>query len=129
MKPGIKLKGAPGSIWISSVFLVVAGCGAPGEPVPPTPPVAEAISDLAAHQAGDGVQVTFTMPGRSITGDRLLSTPAVEVLRGTTKSDGSPDLKSLRVFDTIPGALAEKYFVGDKVQFTDPLTPDVFFYV
>jgi hypothetical protein len=124
MKPGIKLKGAPGSIWISSVFLVVAGCGAPGEPVPPTPPVAVAISDLAAHQAGDGVQVTFTMPGRSITGDRLLSTPAVEVLRGTTKSDGSPDLKSLRVVDTIPGALAEKYFVGDKVQFTDPLTPE-----
>jgi hypothetical protein len=64
------------------------------------------------------------MPGRSITGDRLLSTPAVEVLRGTTKSDGSPDLKSLRVVDAIPGAMAEKYFVGDKVQFTDPLTPE-----
>jgi hypothetical protein len=64
------------------------------------------------------------MPGRSITGDRLLSTPAVEILRGTTKPDGSPDLKSLRVVDIIPGALAEKYFVGDKVQFTDPLTPE-----
>jgi hypothetical protein len=64
------------------------------------------------------------MPGKSITGDRLLSTPAVEVLRGTAKPDDSPDLKSLRVVDTIPGALAEKYFVGDKVQFTDPLTPE-----
>ena len=111
-------------IWISFVLLVIAGCGAPGEPVPPAPAVAVAISDLTAHQAGDGVQLTFTMPGRSITGDRLLSTPAVEVLRGTTKPDGSPDLKSLRVVDTIPGALAEKYFVGDKVQFTDPLTPE-----
>jgi hypothetical protein len=113
-----------GSIWIGFVLLVIAGCGAPGEPVPPTPPVAVAISDLTAHQVGDGVQLTLTMPGRSITGDRLLSTPAVEVLRGTTKPDGSPDLKSLRVVDTIPGALAEKYFVGDKVQFTDPLTPE-----
>jgi hypothetical protein len=113
-----------GSIWIGFVLLVVAGCGAPGEPVPPTPPVAVAISDLTAHQVGDGVQLTLTVPGRSITGDRLLSTPAVEVLRGTTKPDGSPDLKSLRVVDTIPGALAEKYFVGDKVQFTDPLTPE-----
>jgi predicted phage tail protein len=63
------------------------------------------------------------MPGRSITGDRLLSTPAFEVLRGSAKPDGSLDLKSLRVADTIPGAMAEKYFVGDKVQFTDALTP------
>jgi hypothetical protein len=113
-----------GNVWISFVFLAIAGCGAPGEPVPPAPPVAVAISDLTAHQAGDGVQLTFTMPGRSITGDRLLSTPAVEVLRGAAKPDGSPDLKSLRVVDAIPGALAEKYFVGDKVQFTDALTPE-----
>ena len=122
--PRIKSGIVRGSIWISFVLLVITGCGAPGEPVPPAPPVAVAVSDLAAHQAGDGVQVTFTMPGRSITGDRLLSTPAVEVLRGTTKPDGSPDLKSLRVVDAIPGALAEKYFVGDKVQFTDPLTAE-----
>jgi fibronectin type 3 domain-containing protein len=112
------------SVWVSFVLLVISGCGAPGEPVPPTPPVAVAITDLTAHQAGDGVQLTFTMPGRSITGERLLSTPAVEVLRGAAKPDGSPDLKSLRVVDTIPGALAEKYFVGDKVQFTDPLRPE-----
>jgi hypothetical protein len=113
-----------GIICISFVLLGMTGCGAPQEPLPPTPPVAVAISDLTARQAGDGVQLTFTMPGRSITGDRLLSTPAFEVLRGTTKPDGSPDLKSLRVVDTIPGALSEKYLVGDKVQFTDPLTPE-----
>ena len=113
-----------GTVWVSSALLVMEGCGAPGEPVPPTPPVAVAISDLTAHQAGDGVQLTFTMPGRSSTGDRLLSTPAFEVLRGTTKPDGSPELKSLRVVNIIPGAMAEKYFVGDKVQFTDPLTPE-----
>ncbi|HTC66693.1 MAG TPA: hypothetical protein VK685_06140 [Candidatus Acidoferrum sp.] len=113
-----------GIVCISFVLLVMTGCGAPQEPVPPTPPVAVAISDLTSRQAGDGVQLTFTMPGRSITGDRLLSTAAFEVLRGTTKPDGSPDLKSLRVVDAIPGALAEKYFVGDKVQFTDPLTPE-----
>jgi len=113
-----------GSIWISFVLLGIAGCGAPGEPVPPSPPVPVPISDLTAHQAGDGVQLTFTMPGRSITGDRLLSTPAFEILRGAAKPDGSPDLKSLHVADAIPGALAEKYFVGDKVQFTDALTPE-----
>jgi fibronectin type 3 domain-containing protein len=120
----VMLSALSASMWVSVVLLAVAGCGAPGEPVPPTPPVAVAITDLIAHQAGDGVQLTFTMPGRSITGDRLLSTPAFEVLRGTAKPDGSPDLKSLRVVDAIPGALAEKYFVGDKVQFTDPLRPE-----
>jgi fibronectin type 3 domain-containing protein len=120
----IRLGAVAGIIWICFILLIISGCGAPGEPVPPTPPVPVAVSDLTAQQAGDGVQLTFAMPGRSITGDRLLATPAVEILRGVTKPDGSPDLKSLRVADTIPGALAEKYFVGDKVQFTDPLTPE-----
>src|ERR1700686_5690664 len=90
------------NIWISFVVLCITGCGAPGEPVPPSPPVPVAISDLTGHQAGDAVQLTFAMPGRSITGDRLLSTPAFEILRGGTKPAGSPDLKSLPVVDTIP---------------------------
>jgi hypothetical protein len=103
---------------------LIVGCGAPGEPVPNSAPVAAPITDLAAHQSGDGVQITFTIPGRSTTGERLLTTPAVEILRGNLKSDGAPDLKSLRVTDNIPGALAEKYFVGDKFQFTDPVSPE-----
>jgi hypothetical protein len=105
-------------------FVVIAGCGAPGEPTARSPLVATAISDLTAHQAGDGVQLTFTMPARSSGGDRLVSTPAVEILRGAVKSGGAPDLKSLRVVDSIPGSLAGKYLAGDKFQFTDPLSPD-----
>jgi len=45
------------------IFLLAAGCGAPGEPQPPTPPVPQAIADLTAKQAGDGVLLTFTMTG------------------------------------------------------------------
>jgi len=112
------------SIWVYLIAGLIVGCGAPGEPVPNSAPVAAPITDLAAHQYGDGVQLTFTMPGRSTTGERLLTTPAVEILRGNLKSDGAPDLKSLRMTDNIPGALAEKYFVVDKVQFTDPVSPD-----
>jgi hypothetical protein len=111
------------SIWLILV-LCAAGCGAPGEPIAPTPPVAAQISDLAGRQAGDGVVLTFTLPTRSMTGDRLLAAPAVEILRGTAKADGSPDVKSLRVIDTIPGSLADKYLVGDKFQFTDPVAPE-----
>src|SRR5271165_2590384 len=84
-----------------------AGCGAPGEPTPPAPPVPIAITDLAAHQAGDGVQLVFSLPAKTTTGDRLASPPAVEVVRGTPKAGGTPDAKSFRVVYTIPGSLVE----------------------
>src|ERR1700726_4285834 len=61
------------------LLLFAAGCGAPGEPTPPTPPVPVAITDLAAHQAGDGVQLTFTMPAKTVSGDPLTETPAIEI--------------------------------------------------
>jgi hypothetical protein len=112
----------------SLVFLgissfTVVGCGAPGEPTPPAPPVPVAVTDLAAHQAGDGVQLVFTLPAKSITGDRLATTPAVEVVRGIPKPDGSPDAKSYRVVYTIPGAMVENYISEGHVKFTDPVAP------
>src|SRR5271168_374933 len=85
--------------------LLAAGCGAPGEPTPPSPPVPVAVADLVAQQAGDGVQLIFTLPAKSIAGDRLTEPPAVEVVRGAPKPDGSPDTKSFRVVYTIPGSL------------------------
>jgi hypothetical protein len=104
-------------------FLCGAGCGAPGEPTPPSPPVPVAITDLTAHQAGDGVQLIFTLPPRTVAGDRLASPPAVEVVRGMPKADGSPDAKSFRVVYTIPGALVENYVVEGHVKFIDPVAP------
>lgn len=103
-------------------FLAAAGCGAPGEPIPPSPPVPVAVTDLAAHQLGDGVQLTFTLPTKTLTGDRLASPPAVEILRGTPKPDGSPDAKSFRVVDTIPGALVGNYVSQKQVEFVDALS-------
>jgi fibronectin type 3 domain-containing protein len=116
-----KVFGVRNFLIISALF--IAGCGAPGEPVPPSPPVAAPITDLTARQAGDGVQLTFTMPTRSVQGDRLPATPAVEILRASARPDGSVDPQSLRVVDEIPGSLAGKYLTGDKFQFTDPIAP------
>ena len=104
-------------------FLWISGCGAPGEPTPPSPPVPVAVTDLAAHQAGDGVQLVFTLPVKSVAGDRLASRPAVEIVRGTPKPDGSPDAKSFRVVYTIPGALVENYVAEGHVNFIDPVAP------
>jgi hypothetical protein len=106
------------------LLLFLAGCGAPGDPVPPSPLVPTAITDLEAHQAGDGVRLTFSMPTKTIRGERLTEPPAIEVLRGTAKADGSPDDSSFRVVDTIPGALAGKYEADDHVQFISPVAPD-----
>src|SRR6476660_8661347 len=106
------------------LFNFSAGCGAPGDPVPPSPPVPAVIADLSAHQAGDGVQLSFTFPSKSISGEKLASSPAVEILRGGLKPDGSPDLRSFRVVDTIPGALIDNYRSDDHFHFTDPIAPE-----
>jgi hypothetical protein len=110
--------------FLLSVFLMAAGCGAPGEPVPPSPPVPVAIRDLAAHQAGDGVRLSFTLPFNTISGGKLSAPPAVEILRGAVKPDGSADMKSFRVVYTIPGALVENYRANGRVIFTDPIAPE-----
>jgi hypothetical protein len=106
------------------IFLISAGCGAPGEPVPPTTPVPAAIKDLAAQQAGDGVQLSFTLPSNTISGAKLTTPPAVEILRGAIQPDGSADPKSFRVVYTIPGALVENYRADGRVVFTDPIAPE-----
>ena len=109
-----------------TVFLLplFAGCGAPGEPQPPSPPIPAAITDLAAHQLGNGVQLVFTLPGRTVAGDRLAESPATEIFRGALNSSGSPDNKSFQLVYTIPGALADVYTTQGKIQFTDPLPAD-----
>src|ERR1700730_17410660 len=86
------------------VFLLAIGCGAPGEPTPPTPLVPVAIKNLAAQQVGDAVELAFTMQPRTASGERLTEAPAIEILGGSLKPDGSPDAKSFRAVETIPGA-------------------------
>jgi hypothetical protein len=78
---------------------------------------------LTAKQAGDGVLLTFTMPGKSTLGDRLQQVPTFEVLRGSLRPDGMPDPKSFRVVDTVPGALVARYSQRGQVQFIDPVAP------
>ena len=105
------------------VFLAVVGCGAPGEPVPPSPPIPVAVTDLTAQQAGDGVELTFTLPAKTLVGDRLAAPPAAEFLRGVAKPDGSPDEKSFRVVYTIPGSLVSNYISNGHLKFVDPIAP------
>ena len=107
-----------------SIFICVSGCGAPGDPVPPSPLVPMAVSDLAAHQAGDGVELVFSLPLKTVSGERLTAPPAIEIVRGSLKPNGAPDTKSFRVVYTIPGALVLNYLAADHVRFTDPISAE-----
>ena len=111
------------SIPLFCSILFAAGCGAPGEPVPPVPPTPVAITDLAAQQAGDAVQLSFTMPNKSTLGEKLKEVPTLEVLRGSLKPDGTADEKSFRVVDTVPGSLINEYVQKGKVEFPDAISP------
>jgi hypothetical protein len=105
-------------------YLLVGGCGAPAEPTPPVPAIPVRVTDLAAQQSGEAVQLTFTLPGKTVSGERLAEAPATELLRGSVRPDGSPDSKSFRVIDTIPGALIGEYRSTDKVQIVDRISAD-----
>ena len=100
--------------FLTSAFL--AACGAPGEPQPPSPPIPVAVAGLSARQVGDGVNLIFTLPNRTTAGERLAEPPAVEVLRGSVKPDGTADLRSLRVVEAIPGALVPSYATDDHIR-------------
>ncbi len=110
------------ALWVY-MALVLAGCGAPGEPVPPTPPLPVTITDLSAQQAGDAVMLNFTMPTKSVVGDKLPEVPTMEILRGSLSADGTPDAKTFHVVDTVPGAMIKSYLEKGRVHFVDPVAP------
>jgi len=107
-----------------SIVLVAVGCGVPGDPVPPSPPIPVAVIDLAATQLGDGVLLTFTPPNKSTRGEKLTGTPTLEVLRGAVRPDGLPDTRTFRVVDTVPGPLLSSYIQAGKVQFLEHFAPE-----
>ncbi len=109
-------------LFIASLF--TAGCGAPGLPTPPSPPIPDAVTDLTARQSGDGALLSFTLPGKTITGKRLTETPSCEIFRGMLKPDGSVDATSFRMVYAIPSAMVANYVVEKRVEFTDPLAPE-----
>jgi hypothetical protein len=106
--------------WIA----LTAGCGAPGLPTPPSPPIPEAVVDLTARQAGDSAVLTFTLPGKAIDGKRLTETPGFEIYRGLAKPDGAADAASWRMVYAVPGALVKNYLADKHLEFPDPIAPE-----
>ena len=67
--------------------------------------------------------LTFTMPKKSVRGESLKEVPTLEILRGSLKADGTPEPKSFRVVDTVPGSLIGNYTQQGEVEFHDPVSP------
>jgi len=114
------------SIFIAllSMWFLAAGCGVPGEPVPPSPPIPTPIKDLTAKQLGDGVLLSFTLPTKSTLGERLPQTPTMEVFRGRLQPDGTPDMKSFRQVDVVPSTVLNGFVRQGVVEFLDTVSPE-----
>lgn len=95
--------------------LVLAGCGTPGAPQPPSLNLPDAVTDLSATRAGNQVSLTWTMPKRNT--DKLLLKDSIVVRicrkegsdKSCTVAGGDLQLAPASdgtFTDTLPAALA-----------------------
>ncbi|MGB0065085.1 MAG: fibronectin type III domain-containing protein [Terracidiphilus sp.] len=109
----VVLLGAPAALF------VLAGCGMPGAPQPPSLDLPERVGDFSAVRAGNEVALTWTMPKRDTDKVPLKDSVAVRVCRTegagpkagsgcsvAAKFDLSPSADGAFT-DTLPPALAE----------------------
>jgi len=61
---------------------------------------------------------------KTITGDKLAEPPAVEVLRGNVRANGTPEMTSLRVVETVPGAMLTNDTKDNQIEILDPVAPE-----
>lgn len=121
------------STWFVFAFLFFAfglgavGCGVPGEPRTRRPVVPSAITDLAAHQAGSSVVLTFTLPKASLEGRPLLEHPSIEIYRrfSSPQAVGKKTPESAPAI-AIPSALIAEYLKDGHVEFADNVPPEDF---
>jgi hypothetical protein len=118
---------------IFASLTLLAGCGAPGEPVERKAPIPTAIADLAATQQGDNVILTFTFPRESVEGRELKQPPAIEVFRdfqtvpaSSTSAAPSAVPKAPTLLVTIPSAMVAQYDTQRQIRYVDKLKPDDF---
>jgi hypothetical protein len=99
------------------------GCAAPGDPIARHPITPVAITDLAAHQSGSAVILTFSLPRQSTDRQPLAETPALEIYRAELSPGETPDRKTpWRLVYTVPPEQVGTYLKGDRIEFRDPLT-------
>lgn len=92
-------------------MLLLAGCGMPGAPLPPSLNLPVPVSDLSAIRTGGQVALTWTMPKKTTDKVLLTGNIAVRVCRNEISSPHC----------TVAGTL--ELAPGSDAAFTDPLPP------
>jgi hypothetical protein len=109
------LRFAAAATLATGLAALVAGCGTPGAPQPPSLNLPQRVTDLAAVRTGNNVKLTWTMPLRN-TDDLLLNGPVdVRICRAEGPGqcvDAGPDEslspgKTASFVDALPQALTE----------------------
>lgn len=132
----------PTPLLASLLFLILfslAGCASPGEPTERRPPTPQAVSDLAASQLGNTVELTFTLPDETVDHHPLAQAPTIEIFRdfslATSGASGSgaagkaaaPTIpKQLSLLVTIPSGAVGSYEERGRIRYTDSLKPEDF---
>jgi hypothetical protein len=102
-----------------------SSCGVPAEPQPRRPIIPVAVADLAAHQRGDGGQLTFTAPTKDLEGEALAAAPNIEILRGFAPASAqSPGSGSLHLVYTLTGPALDDYRKAGRIEFQDAMQPE-----
>jgi hypothetical protein len=126
-RPASETRAGSFFLMFSFLFLVsatwLAGCAAPGEPTERKPPVPAAITDLAAHQQGNDVILTFTLPKDTVDQHALKNTPAIEIYRAFDPSaaTNSAAHEPLFLILTIPPAMVSNYSEKDHLRVVNSL--------
>jgi hypothetical protein len=98
---------------ISLAAMLLAGCGMPGAPQPPTLNIPTRVTDLSAVRAGNQVSLNWKMPIRNTDKLLLKDTVAVRVCRNQTSAAGCDPVTTLQLapnsdaayIDALPPAL------------------------
>ena len=104
------------------------GCASPGTPVARHAIVPVAVNDLTAHQVGDTVIVSFTLPTTSTDLQPLPDVPSVEIYRDSPQAvasapKGAKNKNPGRLVDTIPSETLDQYRINGRIEFPDKLDP------
>jgi hypothetical protein len=100
------------------IICLLAGCGTPGAPQPPSLRLPKPVEDLRAVRRGDKVNLTWTMPNDTTDGEGLRGTISVRVCRGFRSQ---AEKACNQVAADVP-YLAKIAAEGSKQKFTDDLT-------
>jgi hypothetical protein len=72
------------------LLLLLAGCGVPGEPLPPLLEIPVAVNDLAASQVGNRIELSWSVPRLTTEGTRVRELDRMEVYEVFTNGNSVP---------------------------------------